>query len=272
MGDERRYRDVERRVACVQMRHGKTVQQALSRARDGVEAAAEAGAGLALLPEYFFASADPDRADDAAGEVRAFLEAASDETGIAVAGNVVEPAGDARVNVGVVAVDGEPVLEQPKIHPMAHEAKRGVRGGDRFAVADVAGMPTGMIVCADVLFPEVGQILARRGAKVMLNPVMSPMRADDPTREARESLYVARAYDAGAFVVKAGGVRDPDVAGRSLVAAPWGLVARYGDDTAEELLVADLDLAELEAFREDRGRFPKRRPEAYGELVEPGDG
>lgn len=268
MGDERRWWGVDR-VACVQMRHADTVDQALSRARTGIEAAAEAGADLALLPEYFFAPSDPETSGEAGKSVRALFEQASADRDVAVAGNVVEPSGDGLVNLGVVYVDGEPVLEQPKIHPMAHEVDRGVAGGDAFEVAEVAGAPSGMIVCADVLFPEIGQILARRGAKVLLNPVMSPMRADDPTREARESLYVARSYDAGAFVVKAGGVRDPDVAGRSLVAAPWGLVARYEDDTVEELLVADLDLAKLDRFREDRGRFPKRRPEAYGELVEP---
>lgn len=270
MGDERRWWGVDR-VACVQMRHADTVQQALSRARDGVEAATEAGADLALLPEYFFAPSDPEAFGGAGKSVRAFFEQASDERDLAVAGNVVEPRGDGHVNVGVVYVDGEPVLEQLKIHPMAHEADRGVAGGDAFSVADVAGTPTGMIVCADVVFPEIGQILARRGAKVLLNPVMSPMREDDPTREAREAMYVARAYDAGAFVVKVGGVRDGDVAGRSLVAAPWGIVARYADDREEELLVADLDPAKLEDFRRDRERFPRRRPEVYGELVEPED-
>lgn len=270
MGDERRWWGVDR-VACVQMRHADTVEQALQRAVDGVESAAEAGADLALLPEYFFAPSDPEAFGEAGKPVRAFFEQASTEQDVAVAGNVVEPLGDGHVNVGVVYVDGEPVLEQPKIHPMRHEVDRGVAGGDAFEVAEVAGISCGMIVCADVLFPEIGQILARRGAKVLLNPVMSPMREEDPTREARESMYVARAYDAGAFVVKAGGVRDGDVAGRSLVAAPWGVVARYADDRTEELLVADLDLAALEAFRKDRERFPRRRPEAYGELVEPED-
>lgn len=255
------------RVTAVQMRHDGPLQANLDRARRLLAKAADGGADLALLPEYFFAGADEAPPVDAGDRVRDLLSETSTDLDIAVAGNVVEPAGDGLRNVGVVYADGDPVIEQPKVHPMARERELGVAPGDGYDVADVAGVPVGMIVCADVLFPEVARILALRGATVLLNPVMSPYRPEDPTRDARRAMYVARAYDSGAFVVKAGGIRSDDVVGRSLVAAPWGVLARYGDERGEELLAADLDLERLEAFRTDRERFPPRRPEAYRELV-----
>lgn len=256
------------RVTAVQMRHDGPLQANLDRAGRLLAKAADGGADLALLPEYFFAGADEAPPVDAGARVREVLSEASADLGIAVAGNVVEPADDGLRNVGVVYVDGDPVLEQPKIHPMPRERELGVAPGDGYDVADVAGVPVGVIVCADILFPEVARVLSLDGARVILNPVMSPYRSDDPTRDAREAVYVARAYDSGAFVLKAGGVRSDDVVGRSLVAAPWGIQARYRDEHAEQLLSADLDLERLEAFRTDRARFPARRPAAYRGLVE----
>lgn len=278
-------------VCAVQMEHGTSLKANLDRAGDLVRRAAADGARLVLLPEYWFAPPPPYDAAEAAVDARALLADLSAEVGCAVAGNVVEehPDGDGLANVGLVFDAGEVVLEQVKVHPMPHEAETGIRPGDALsapAVAGLGGRRVGMLVCSDVIYPEAARILALKGAEVLLNPVMSPHHAGDMTRDARESLYVARAYDAGAFVVKAGGFRPApeeadagkgssdaedrpgDVVGRSLVAAPWGLIARYADERAEELLDADLDLDRLRTFRERQQRFPPRRPRAYRDLVE----
>lgn len=265
------------RVAAVQMEHQDTLAESLERARGLLAQSRGMGARVALLPEYFFAGPGrpPETLARDAREVRGFLLDASRELGLAVAGNAVEPAGGGIANVGLVAEAGRFVLEQPKVHPMPREAAGGVVAGARFDAAPVLGLPTGMLVCADILYPEAARVLALQGARVLLNPVMSPWRpgAEDPTRAARESVFVARAYDNGAFVVKAGGYRRPTpegargVAGRSLVTAPWGTLARAGDDFTEEVLVAELDLAALERFRQAQEAFPPRRPDAYRDLL-----
>lgn len=262
------------RVAALQMPHGPTLEGNLATARTMVARAHAAGADLALLPEYWFATGPPPRdASDLARALRAFYAEASRD--LALAGNLLEPApGGGTRNVGVVYEAGREVLAQPKAHPMPREAAAGVVGGDAWRVAPVRGVETGMLVCADVLYPEASRLLQLGGARLLLNPVMSPWRAVDDTREARDAVFVARAYDAGAFLVKAAGFRRPDargeggVAGRSLLTAPWGVLARYRDEFAEELLVADLDLARLDAFRRHKAAFPARRPEAYHGLVE----
>ena len=263
------------------MRHGDSMDDNFARADRALRDAAGQGAALALLPEYFFAVAggSPGSAHEAAPLVRGFLARASREYGLAVAGNVIEPQDGALRNVGVVYDAGRSALEQRKIHPMPREAEAGVAGGDGLRTGRVRGIPTGVLVCSDVLYPEAARVLALQGARLLLNPVMSPFAADDDTKAAREAVYVARAYDAGAFVLKAGGHRSPPapgaahvgpptgVAGRSLVAAPWGLLARYADDFEDALLVVDLDMARLERFREKQARFPARRPEAYGGIA-----
>src|SRR5439155_21630666 len=146
------------------------------------------------------------------------------------AGNLLEVADGKLRNVGVVYDRGAVALEQLKIHPMPREAAAGVVGGDGLRAATVLGRPTGMLVCADVLYPEAARVLSLQGAEVLLNPVMSPYREVDNTKAARDAIFIARAYDSGPFVLKAGGFRRPDangsgIAGRSLVAAAWGILA-----------------------------------------------
>jgi predicted amidohydrolase len=298
------------RAAAIQMPHGASVDGNLATAGRLVAAAVDAGAGLVLLPEYFFAAmprtraattsttrpdaapntaghkaagaalgsagdtptgpatgtpagtaADTATGEGAAAAVREFLGAASRRA--AVAGNVVERQEGVLGNVGVVYEAGRPVLEQVKLHPMPREVDSGIVGGVDLAVADVAGRSTGVLVCADVLYPEVAQNLALRGAQVLLNPVLSALRRPDPDRQARKALYIARAYDAGAFVIKASGFLADHIAGRSLIAAPWGMLAEASDEQGECLVLADLDFAALAAFRAAQGRFPPRRPDLY---------
>jgi len=248
------------RVAALQTPHAATWEAARDHAARLVDAARAQGVELAVLPEYFFAGMGAGLPE--AAEVRRFLEEASH--GLAVAANVRE----AGRNVGVVYVGGRSVLEQAKLHPMPREADEGVSGADGFRAGDVLGHRTAMVVCADILFPEVARMAQLQGARLLLNPVLSSYLPDDPSKEARECLFVARAYDAQAFVVKAGGFLPGRIVGRSLVAAPWGLLAHYRAEDAEEVLVADLDLDRLEAFRRGQARFPPRRPAAYRPLVE----
>lgn len=263
------------RVALVQMEHGDALDANLARARSLVERARDAGAALALLPEYFFSTfrAPPSELASDAPRVRAMLADASRDLGILVAANVIERRDEGVLNVGVVYDRGASVLEQPKLHPMPREAAAGVAGGARLAAGDAGGRRVGMLVCADILYPEAARVLQLQGAEVLLNPVMSPWRAVDDTKSARDAVFVARAYDAGAFVLKAGGFRAPrgdppmGVAGRSLAAAPWGLLARYRDDFAEEVLLADLDFDRLAEFRKHQATFPPRRPDAYEGLL-----
>lgn len=300
------------KAALLQMPHGDRFEENLDKARAMARRAAESGARIAVLPEYFFATfqGGPETAAEHARAIREMLAATSRECGLILAANLIErreaqgAKGEASrlVNLGVVYDDGRLAFEQPKIHPMPREAASGVHPGDAFRAGSAGGRAMGMLVCADVLYPEAARVLALQGVEVLLNPVMSPFREDDLTRGSRDAIFVARAYDSGAFVLKAGGFRrphagevppsslperassaspqlapripprgpPPGIAGRSLIAAPWGVLAKARDDFTEEIVMAELDFATLERFRLGQGSFPARRPDAYRDLTDVG--
>src|ERR1051326_7797724 len=164
------------RAACIQMEHPASLDEGLLAVERLVRRAKRDAAALALLPEYWFASTNPDAPGlgrlgvQQAGEMLAHL---SREHAIALAGNlIVEEDGRLR-NVVFAWQDGKLVGRQAKAHPMPREAEKGIVGDPRLATFAFAGMTTGGIVCADVFYPEVPRILSLQGARLLLNPVMS---------------------------------------------------------------------------------------------------
>jgi len=177
------------KVAAVQMPHGPSLEENLATARTMLVDAAARGAEIALLPEYWFQPPLPPAEAAAAvsesiareDELLAFLADASTATGMAVVGNTLNRTAAHLRNVLRVADAGRIAWSQPKLHPMPGERGWGVQGGPRIVAHPQRGAVVGGLVCADILYPEAARILALRGAEVVLNPVLSAWRADDPT-------------------------------------------------------------------------------------------
>lgn len=122
--------------------------------------------------------------------------------------------------------------------------------GDRAVVADVDGVRLGLSICYDMRFPAVYRALATAGASVMTIPAAFTR----PTGEAHwEVLLRARAIETGSFVLAAaqGGFHEDGRGtwGHSTVVAPWGEVIGKLDHDEPGVLIADLDLAEVDKAR-----------------------
>jgi omega-amidase len=266
------------RVACLQMALAPTVPAALAKAGALARQAADQGARLALLPEYWYMPTGearrPNGAEARFAPLREALQGLSRDLGIALAGNVPEHADGQMWNTLFAFDGGVQVGAQRKVHPMPTEEGWGVAAASSLSAWPWSPARLGGLVCADVLHPEAARILALQGAEVVLNPVMSWRKPNDGTREARKAMFIARAYDNACFVLKAGSVGSTvpgsQLVGRSLVAAPWGLVAECKDEGAEEVLLADLDLARLREERKRSLSLGRRQPQAYGALTQPG--
>jgi nitrilase len=236
------------RAALLQTRVRPSLEANLEAAAEMAAGAARAGAEILVLPEYFFRLPYDEPcarfATATEGPVRRFYERASAESGALLAGNVISRGR----NLGVLYKDGDLLGTQPKLHPTLLERRWGIRPGRRLRRWRAGGATAGMLVCADILHPRTAMGLA--GADLVLNPVVSRRRPRDDTGEARRAMYVARAFDLASFVLKAGSVA-PGFWGRSLAAAPWGVVASVGDQDREEALVVGLDLERLRKIRRE---------------------
>ncbi|HVL87581.1 MAG TPA: carbon-nitrogen hydrolase family protein [Candidatus Thermoplasmatota archaeon] len=261
-------------VACLQMRHGPTLEGNLATADRMLRQAEAAGADVAVLPEYWYlpmaGEVRANGVDPIFEEVRAWTLDRSRGSRMLLAANAPLREGGKTYNAVILAARGATVGVQRKIHPMPLEQTWGVAAATEPQVFEWNGLRVGVLVCADVLHPENARVLALKGARIALNPVLSPYRHPDPWKQAREAMMVARCYDNGFYLAKAGGFGAPkggEIVGRSLVCGPTGVLARYDDERAEKIVAASLALAELEEFRKRHLALPRRNPAAYAELM-----
>lgn len=239
-------------AALLQTRVRPSLDANLEAAAETVARAARRGAGVLCLPEYFFRLPYGEPVGDFSrrteGPVRRFYERVSREHGAVVAGNVISRGR----NLGLLWRDGDLRCIQPKVHPTLLERKWGLRPGSRLRRWSLGEFTAGILVCADVLYPVTAAGLA--GTDLIFNPVVSRKRPRDDTGEGRRAMYVARAFDSASFLLKAGSVA-PGFAGRSLAAAPWGILGAAPEEDREEVVVVELDLERLRRVRRELERL-----------------
>ena len=239
----------------------------LARARGCVEAAARAGARVAVFPELFtlgFTMAPEPFAEALPGPTTAAVAALSREFGLYLVGSAVEAhAPHPRNAAFVTAPDGSLLAVYRKIHPFSYgEEHQHYSGGEDCPVFEVDGIPCGLQICYDLRFPEPLRALSAKGAEVVFIP------ANWPTRRiaAWSTLLAARAIENQMAVCGVNRVgrdaMDLDYPGASAIHDAFGAVITKGDAT-EGLVEGDIDLAQLRTWRERFPALKDRRPEVY---------
>ncbi|MCP4685790.1 MAG: carbon-nitrogen hydrolase family protein [bacterium] len=174
-----------------------------------------------------------------------------------IAGTVVEPEDDRLYNACYVINRGLVLGRYRKRYPVEGERRKGIAPGDRNLVVEVNGVRVGLMICGDVFFPHLYGELGEEQADVIFVPTTSAYRPEDTVsrKKDRDNTYFQSGSGAaGAYVVKVcsvGRIFDMELHGRSLIAAPWGMLRRV-DFTAESnprILSEILDIAELREFR-----------------------
>jgi predicted amidohydrolase len=252
------------------------------------ELAGEAGLGLVVLPEliltYGMPGKDPCKAHAAAfpaqGEwLEPFQEVARRHK-MGICFSAYERAGEhgeILYNTAfLLGQDGALIGTYRKVHLALGEARNGVAAGHDFPVYDFHGINVGMLICMDSTPLESTRILARKGAELMLMPIMGDFRANDwkPrgqrgydwSEERWRLVQRAHAFDNHLYTA----IARNTTAGSS-VTAPWGDILAW-DDGSQGLVWADIDV-------DDRRRHPTgstmqsvlwsmRRPAVYSALTD----
>jgi nitrilase len=257
------------KVAAIQMVSGVSVQGNLDTARTLLREAAQAGAELAVLPEYFCLMGRQDgdklavRERFGDGPIQSFLRDTARELGIAVVGGTLplEAGDDGHVRNTSLAFsrEGRLLARYDKIHLFRfdngrerYDEARVIEAGSEPVAFDITARDgrswrIGMSVCYDLRFPE---LYRRLGADVLL----VPSAFTHVTGQAHwETLLRARAVENLAYVIAPaqGGTHENGrrTWGHTMAVDPWGVVlGQQGTDAG--VVVAELDGARLAQVRE----------------------
>ena len=251
------------RAAVIQMNSAADVAANLEAAAGLLTQAADAGAGLAVLPENFsimpaqraqrLAVAEP--AGD--GPVQQWLRDTAQRNGLWLVGGtipIIDPQADQRVRATslLVAPDGNVAARYDKLHLFDVDAGEGerYRESDSFSPGEQAVVATadranlGLSVCYDVRFPELYRALSAVGATVFTVPSAFTLRTG---RAHWQTLLRARAVENLCFVLapnQCGTHADGrQTWGESMIVSPWGEVlasCNAGDTAQPGFAIADL--------------------------------
>ena len=280
-------------IACAQTgaRSGAGISdQALQETADLISAAADQGAQIVIFPELFLTPFFPNKLNR---DVSDYFMTISDSrllslcdacrsSGISAIIPIAEAVGPAYYNSAIyVDSKGRVVGTYRKTHMPAYfpTDQPGGTGsfermyfapGEELPVFDQKGVPFGIQICNDRLYPEGSRVLALKGAKMLFMPISYSVY-DQPQqrRENWDAILRARAIENGVFVIacnRAGKEGPRHHLGRSMIIAPGGKVLRTASETSDELMICDLNLDELEDARFSMPWWRDRRSSLYQSL------
>ncbi len=254
-----------------------------------IERAADAGARLVVLPElassgYTFQSSEEAAAcaEATAGGplLSAWIERCRRHSVYVVAG-FAERAADRLYNSALLLGPEGVLGVYRKTHLFFDEKTYFQPGNLGLPVFQLPFGRVGILICYDIWFPEAARALALQGADLICVPtnwVANFRRAavDERGWTMGDYACVGLATQNQVFVAAAdrvGQERSVQFVGCSCIVGPDGwMIAGPASPDADELLLAEVDLARVERSRQRTPRnhtFGDRRPELYRELLAP---
>lgn len=250
----------------IEVRTGKRAENLVRAAALACEASG-AGADVLLLPELWLDGYDLERAAEWASPLGeggfAHMASLARTYRLYVVGSVLESHQAGISNTAALyAPDGTLLGSYRKVHlfrPMNEHLH--LKAGHQLTLCQSPWGPVGLAICYDLRFPELFRALALGGAVLILLPAQWP----SSRIEAWTFLTRARAAENQVFLAacnRIGEESDTTFPGHSLIVDPWGRILAQGDDQ-ERLVLAQVDLAEIQKARHCLPILEDRRPEAY---------
>lgn len=264
------------RAALIQMACGENPQENLERAISFVRGAAGEGAQIICLPELFRSRYFAKTIDSKYFELAESLESGSTpvlqnmarELKVVIISAIFEKANQGLYYNSAVVIDpaGAILGIYRKNHiPLtpALQEKFYFKPGDLgFPIFQTPFGRIGVLICYDRYFPEGFRILGLKGAHM----VFIPSACAGDSKEVWGLLLKANALSNLVFigaVNRIGQEGKTEFYGTSMFINPWGQTLKIGSDAEEEILIADLDPAQLKNARERWPFYRDLRLEAY---------
>jgi predicted amidohydrolase len=210
------------------------------------------GPDFVCLPEYFLLPRDSINYSCHAlaydRNVQYLARLSKDLNTTLIGGSIVMKTNSHMYNASFVFRKGYRVGGYRKVFPTVGEMEKGITPGDTFASWMIDGVRVGILICADVLHPECFEEMEKQQVDIIFVPTTSPYRADDTAESKKkrdESIFVRGAEISKSYVVKScatGTIFGKRLHGRSLIAAPWGLLWNVFPESESDSVIHSFDL------------------------------
>ena len=175
----------------------------------------------------------------------------------------------------VIDADGTILGSYRKIHvpqiPLWEERYYFAPGNRGFPVFETKFGVIGVQICWDNFFPEGSRILSLKGAQI----IFSPTAAAFASQKKWETVITGNAISNGVYlfrVNRVGREEKQDFYGMSFCVSPEGELLGPPTGMKEGIALIDIDLKQIQKVRKEWPFFRDRRPDAYGEICNDGQG
>ena len=281
-------------VGLVQMRISSDPEQNFEKAVSLVRQAAKGGAKIVCLPElfrtlYFCQSEDHanfELAEAIPGPSTEHLSKLAAELEVVIVASLFEKRAEGLYHntAAVLDADGRYLGKYRKMHipddPLFYEKFYFTPGDLGFKVFETRYARVGVLICWDQWFPEAARLTAMRGADMLFYPTAIGWHPSEKAEhgtaqhESWELIQRSHAVANGCFVCsvnrtghegeKPGGI---EFWGQSFHAAPNGQILAKAGVESDEVLIEELDLAQLDVSRTHWPFLRDRRIDAYAGLT-----
>lgn len=227
-------------AGAIRFEHDVPESVNLERAERMVAEAAAAGARLVAFPELF-PGPSADDSDLSVDDVTAALRSAARAHGVAIGFGCERPGADGAPRNAYALLDGpsDTVVWQEKVVPAIGERSR---PGEGCAILDVGPMRVAAAICWEAWFPEIARARVLAGADLVLFPTGAIVQETQPQWL---RIIGARASENVCFTACSVNLLGVERG----MGAVYGPEAELGRLDGRGLLVAELDLARLDALR-----------------------
>jgi N-carbamoylputrescine amidase len=141
-----------------------------------------------------------------------------------------------------------------------------------YPVFETAYCKLGVYICYDRHFPEGARCLGLHGAEIVFNPSATVAGLSEHLWKLEQPAHaVANGYFVGA--INRVGMEKPwkigQFYGQSYFCSPRGRLLAVGSRAKDDLVVADLDLDQIEEVRAVWQFYRDRRPDSYAPITSP---
>lgn len=270
------------KIALCQLLVTENKERNIAHARTAIEAAADKGAELVLLPEIWngpYSNAsfpvyaeDIDAGGSASPSTSMLSEVARSKGITIVGGSISERSGDRLYNTCCIfGKDGELKAKHRKIHlfdidipgKISFMESKTLTAGNSPTVVDTDVGRIGIGICYDIRFPELAMLYAARGVHLICYPGAFNMTTG-PLHW--ELLQRARAVDNQVYVATCSPARDINAGyvawGHSTLVSPFGEIVATTEHE-EATIIADIDYSRIEERRMNMPFAKQRHGDLY---------